>query len=147
MSRSTDFFQRMVEPTGRDFLETKGDQRMGCFAAIVLNQMADYWAHDGHAPSASNLRDQLRIECPPFALIADVADATKHAELDRRNRSLTSAEQISSPPGAFTSPWGSGVFREAWVVGVTLDDRTTLSLPAAVQAVLVMWRDKLNTAK
>jgi hypothetical protein len=147
MPRSADFFQRIVEPTVREYLDKRGDLRLGFLAAIVLNQMADYWAHDGHAPTPANLRERLRIECTAFALINDVADASKHVELGRKSRRLTTVDQISSSQGLFDAPFGTGVFHEAWVASATLDDGTTHALDEAVLAVLAMWQTKLNTSR
>lgn len=143
MLRAAEYFRVMVEPTVREFLDRRGDVRLGSLTAIVLNQMADYWALDEGIASAK-VRDRLRTECPPFAVIADVADAAKHARLTRVSRQLTDADQISSPAGLFQAPFGTGVFNEAWVAVATLDNGDKHALDDVVLRVAAMWQEKLN---
>lgn len=144
MSTSADFFRVIVEPTVNEYLRRRGDLRLGVLAAIVLNQMADYWAIDEGTASAALVRRRLRAQCPSFTTIADVSDATKHAKLTRGSRELTNADQISTPSGLFSAPFGAGVFHEAWVVTATFDDGRKHALDHDVLAVLAMWQDMLN---
>jgi hypothetical protein len=146
MKRTNGFLLEIVEPTVREFLGRRGDIRLGFLAAIVLNQTAHYWAHDGHVPKDPRMRDQIRKESPDFALIHDIADASKHVVLGRKSRRLTSMDQASSPGGLFQEPFGEGVFNEAWVVTVTLDDRTTVLLDELVESVLSFWKVKISSA-
>jgi hypothetical protein len=140
MQTAQAFFHSMVEPTVTEFLDRRGDIRRGFFAAIVLNQLADYWARDGRAPSADAVRRQLLDKCPAFAIIRDVADVSKHAELIRKTRNLTTVEQVSSPAGLFQAPFGMGALHEQWVVSVQFDDGTDQRLDDAVEAVYSHWR-------
>jgi hypothetical protein len=143
-TRSEQFFQSVVEPTAREYLDDIGNVRRGRLAAIVLNQMADYWAVDDGSVSARDLRSLLLQECRLFSVIRDIADATKHAQVSRVNRVLSEEGQLSRPPGLFQSPFGTGVFSEASVATVTLDDGQQLPLEDAVRAVLSMWETKLQ---
>ncbi len=45
-TRSEQFFQSVLDPTVREYLDDLGNVRRGRLAAIVLNQMADYWVVD-----------------------------------------------------------------------------------------------------
>jgi len=157
LTRATDFFISIVKPTANEFLSNPGDVRRGCIAAIVLYHMLDYWALEGYVGNERKIMDErvekLRIEligkCPDFLLIRDVADASKHAQLSvpkKMTRELSSSEQISRNPGIFGAPFGEGVFAEASIVIVTLDDGTSRPLAGAVQSVLSMWEDKLKYA-
>lgn len=44
MTGSAEFFRTMIEPTVREYLDRRGDLRLGRLATVVLNQMTDYWA-------------------------------------------------------------------------------------------------------
>jgi len=128
----------------REYFNDPGNVRRGRLAAIVLNQMADYWAVDEGTMSAQELRTLLSQERPLFSVIRDVADATKHAQVSRANRVLSEEGQLSRPPGLFQAPFGTGLFAEASVATVTLDDGQQLPLEDAVRAVLSMWEAKLR---
>jgi hypothetical protein len=143
-TRSEQFFQSVVEPTVREYLNDLGNVRRGRLAAIVLNHMADYWVVDEGTMSAQKLRTLLTKECPLFSVIRDITDATKHAQVSRENRVLSDEGQLSRPPGLFQAPFGTGLFAEASVATVTLDDGQQLPLEDAVRAVLSIWEAKLR---
>ncbi|NYE28593.1 hypothetical protein HDE78_001549 [Rhodanobacter sp. K2T2] len=153
-SNASMFLAHTVEPTVAEFEKAPYDIRRGRLAAIVLYHMADHFALDGFANRERKLMDQeianvrtgVQAKCPDFAIIRDVADASKHAKLAssiKVPRQLSSAEQLSATPGVFQAPFGYGVFGEAAEVIVTLDDGTTLSLLSAVRTVLATWRSML----
>lgn len=143
-TRSEQFFQSVVEPTVREYLNDLGNVRRGRLAAIVLNHMADYWAVDDGTMSAQKLRTLLTKECPLFSVIRDITVATKHAQVSRANRVLSEEGQLSRPPGLFQAPFGIGLFAEASVATVTLDAGQQLPLEDAVRTVLSMWEAKLR---
>ena len=145
------FLSHTVEPTVLEFVNVPYDIRRGRLAAIVLYHMADHFALDGFASRERKLmdreieaaRESVRSKSPEFALIRDVADASKHAKLAlSRNapRQLSTSEQVSATPGLFQAPFGVGVFAEASQVLVTLDDGTVLPLLPAVCAVMAAWK-------
>ncbi|MFL7956389.1 hypothetical protein ACKAWT_08475 [Xanthomonas vasicola] len=154
-SNASIFLAHTVEPTVAEFEKAPYDIRRGRLAAIVLYHMADHFALDGFESrdrtlmdkEVANVRACLQAGCPDFAIIRDVADASKHAKLalsKKVPRQLSSTEQLSATPGIFQAPFGYGVFAEAAEVIVTLDDGTTLSLLPAVRTVLATWRSMLS---
>lgn len=147
ISRSESFFQSVVEPTVREYLQNVGDVRRGRLAAIVLNQMADYWAVDDTTSTRRELRLRLQHDCPQFSIIRDLADATKHVQVSREGRVLSEQGQLSRPPGLFQAPFGVGVFAEASVATVTLDDGRRFPLEDVVRAVVLLWEEKLRTLR
>jgi hypothetical protein len=113
--------------------------------------LADHVALEGYSghemrKRLESLHKELIAACPDFALIRDIADASKHARLHVRDgapRLVTGAQQITRPHGIFGAPFGTAAFGEAsWVV-VTLDDGQTRPLAGIVRQVLMMWEAKL----
>lgn len=103
--------------------------------------MADYWCWYlyNSDKKLNDLQKHLQTICPDFAVIRDVADASKHHKLTRPTKQLTSSEQITRPPGLFEAPFGEGVFAEAANVIFKLDNGTERLLEDAVRSVLSMW--------
>jgi hypothetical protein len=147
MSRARDYFTTIVRPTADEFLSNVGDIRRGFLAAIVLYHLVDYWDLENNPTkhSLEAMRQSLVKLCPDFALIRDVADASKHAQLTRREPplKLSSSEQITQTPGLFRAPFGFGVFSQAVEVLVKLNDETSRPLAGIVRAVLSMWEGQL----
>lgn len=149
---ATEFFLTTVKPTAEEFLRDFRSIRRGRLAAIVLYHMADHAALEGYSgiemkKRLDALHEELIDACPDFALIRDIADASKHARLHVRTespRQVTTAGQITRPAGIFGAPFGTGVFGEASWVMVTLDGGQTCALVGIVQTVLQMWESKLN---
>ncbi|MPV65838.1 hypothetical protein [Burkholderia sp. BE17] len=146
-----DFYRSMVKPTVDEYLAETRDIRRGRLAAIVLYHMADHAALDGYDGAAMGerlgaLKLELIASCPDFALICDIADASKHSRLQVRlktPRQISTAGQVSRPLGLFNAPFGQGVFGEATLVTVSLDDGTVRPLAGIVRAVMMMWENKL----
>ncbi len=106
-SRSPDwFFDEVVQPTLDDFFLHRDCVRRGMLAALAVSSLADHIAvaesersgllslHSPGAPLPKGQRKKVFAElgdfrgglagrCGDFALVRDVADATKHARLDR----------------------------------------------------------------
>ncbi|WDD94659.1 hypothetical protein Bsp3421_004793 [Burkholderia sp. FERM BP-3421] len=150
------FFASTVKPTVDEFMTDVQNIRRGRLAAIVLYHMADHAAlegYDGNDRQIMNARlDKLRQElgdaCPDFTLIHDIADASKHARLSvpkkAAPRQISTAEQLTRPPGFFGVPFGTGVFNEAsWVI-VTFDDGKARPLAGIVRSVTEMWEKRLR---
>lgn len=72
-----EFFLSIAKPTVEDFLLFSTDIRHGFLAAIVLNQIVDYWDQENGPTdgSAKKIRDKLAGQSPAFAVVRDVADA------------------------------------------------------------------------
>jgi hypothetical protein len=112
--------------------------------------MADHWYLENPTkPSLNALRRSLINKCPEFALIRDVADASKHAQLTysvEPPRAVSSSDQIARSPGFFNAPFGEGVFFEAVEVLVRLEDGTMRPLAGIVQPLLSMWEGLLASS-
>ncbi len=135
------FFATIVKPAAEQFLRDPRDRSCGLLAAITLFHMADYWNEQQNIPtqhSLSSLRESLVRQCPDFAIIRDVADASKHHRLSRPSRQLTSSEQITKAEGLFQAAFGESAFNEASIVMFTLDDGTTRPLADVVRSVVSM---------
>jgi hypothetical protein len=94
----------------------------------------------------SSLHIALIRNCPEFRVIRDVGDASKHGELRPQKkipRILSSSEQIMRHPSLWEFPLGLGVFNEAAIVMVRLDDGTSKPLEEAVRSVFSMWETML----
>ena len=149
MSRATDFFTSIVKPTADEFFGDTGDIRRGRLAAIVLYHMADYWQLENTAAFKTRniLCEHLIAKCQEFQIIRDVADASRHAQLDHSAtppRKLKSSDQITRPPSLFEAPFGEAVFNEATKVVVTLNDGTSRLLAPVARSVLSMWENELR---
>jgi hypothetical protein len=106
-SHSPDWFlDEVVQPTLDDFLLHRDCIRRGMLAALAVNSLADHIAvarseqsgllslhprgatlpkkgRKGVREELTAFRRDLADRCGDFALVRDVADATKHARLDR----------------------------------------------------------------
>lgn len=150
-SNSKEFFTLIVEPTVSEFAEHPQDLRRGLLATIILNHMVDHLAQDGQlATDRRTMDDRVRAkrkeilgDCPEFQLVWDVADATKHAKLSAKHRSVSSSDQFASSPGIFNAPFGQGVFAEAAIVFVTLENGVETPLMPALMAVFEKLKSKI----
>ncbi|WP_321894538.1 hypothetical protein [Paraburkholderia heleia] len=137
----------MVKPTVDEFLRDTLDVRRGRLAAIMLCHMADHAALDGYTgPDMQKrlraLHSELIDACSDFALIRDIADASKHARLHVRltePRQVSTADQIMPLPGLFGAPFGEGGFAEAACVIVRFESGMIRPLETPVRLVLQMW--------
>lgn len=141
-----DFFTWTVKPTVDEFLNDTYDIRRGRLAAIVLFHMADYWCWHLHNTDKKlgDIYEVLQNNCSDFSMVRDIANASKHYQLTRGARQLTSSEQITRPPGLFEEGLGIGVFAEASNVIFKLDDGTERLLEGAIRSVLSMWETLLS---
>lgn len=150
-SAARDFFLSTVRPTVDEFLSDTLNVRRGRLAAIVLCHMADHAALDGYTgPDMRKrlcaLHKELIDICPDFALIRDIADASKHARLHVRAnnpRQVSTADQITKLPGLFQAPFGEGGFGEASCVIVRFESGMIRPLETPVRLVLQMWEEIL----
>ena len=80
------FLQEVVEPTVQEFLQCPANLRRGMLAALVVSSLADHIAVAQGITTRSKLktfRENLALKNRDFALVQDVADATKHKSLTR----------------------------------------------------------------
>jgi hypothetical protein len=151
-TRSQHFFFLVVKPTVKDFLDSPGDIRKACLAAIVLNHLTDYWVVENlQSPNRCPSKDEmdkaikyLSALCPDFNLIHDVADASKHAELRNDTREPHSSNQLNRDPGLFEAPFGQALFAEAIRAFILFPDGTRKYLESAVGSVFKMWESQLG---
>jgi hypothetical protein len=150
--RAQQFYDEIVKPTCKEFLERPYDERRGVLAALCLNHMADHMAHQlWHENEASRMVSQYRKylseNCShDFALIRDIADAAKHVKLHRQSAIASEFSNVSSretawgelPYGEFA--WGGG---ETVVVG-TDDGQYLHGMHAIVQEIMKMWEAELT---
>ena len=163
---AVEFFEEVVKPTVDEYLARPEDIRRGRLAAIVLNHMVDYWSVDTASgdtrkereAALEDARAALRADTPipnhpgysAADIIRDLADASKHAKLDRKSPppQLTHAEQVKRHYiGAMgTSPMGTvpGGMLKPVDVRVTLDDGKSFILSYVIRKVTDAWRNKLG---
>ena len=151
-SESREFFSTVVLPTVQGFLASQESPpfdehslRLGRLAAIVLNQMADYWHRDfvKDGSKVGALRDYLASECPSFGVIWDLADATKHAKIDR-GELISKHSQVKSPESVVVQAnTPAAQLIESLQVYAILNDGAKVNLVDAVRCVADMWSQKL----
>lgn len=148
-TKATNFFISIVKPTVDEFLHDTGDLRRGFLAAIVLYHTADYWWLENKITynDLSSLHVALIQRCPDFGVIRDVADTSKHAELDvsrqkKIPRNLLSSDKVNVIKDFFSD--GFSIFSYGpSVVKFTLDDKTYWPREGPVRSVLSMWETLL----
>jgi hypothetical protein len=79
LDRAIWFAEEIARPTVDEFRTNPGNQRLGMLAAICAGHLTDYVAGAIEVPL-----QQLTTQCEALLLVRDVADATKHAVLNRR---------------------------------------------------------------
>lgn len=94
------FFETMVLPAYRDFLDDPLAQHKAKASVIYLNDLAErvfhYLGMDAQFPGRlgpGNYRSFLAEQCPDIGLIRDIADGQRHYRIERSNRRVSSAEQ------------------------------------------------------
>lgn len=146
---SRDHFTQNVLPACTAFFEARDQNRfgekqlvrLGTTAASALFHLRE------HVPEALRpSKEELAERCPEYDLIADVANASKHAALTRGSPRLRHIDQVSEvliqtkyadDEGEYTSAQA-----EVWL---TLDDGTVLTLASQINSVLEMWASILRT--
>ena len=150
-----EFFKETVEPTVDEYLVQPENVRRGRLAAIALNHVVDYWHEDTHE-SLTAIRATLRADTPipghpghsSSDVLRDVADASKHAKLNRADSRLTNADQVKEQLiGAMgTAPMGMvpmGMLK-AVDTRVTLNNGQSFMLSYAIRNVAEVWHKKLG---
>lgn len=148
-SNAEAFFHGTVRPTVQEFFQEHLSLRRGRLAAIVLFHMADYWALEKDI-ELWTVHKSLIEECPDFAILRDVANASKHDVLTKgkeSERKVTSSKQVQGTPGIFDAPFGHAMFSEAALIMITLNDGTKRPLIGVVRSSLEMWSRKFERAE
>jgi hypothetical protein len=141
-SPTRDFFFQIARPTANEFLQ-RDDRRLGMLATIVLSHVADYRACE-MKQQVRDVRRQMKNKCPAFAIVHDLADASKHYKLSNPMR-----EQRLRPAtrgalfGAFTL--NSVAFNETPKPVMVVDPRGGMQpLSPIIQQVVEMWDAELG---
>ena len=154
---TVEFFDNVVKPTVDEYLARPENVRRGRLAAIALNHVVDYWHEDTHE-SLTVIRAALRDDTPipghpghsSSDVLRDVADARKHAKLNRADSRLTNADQVKPHYiGGLTAAPLTAVALTGLVsggVGVTLNDGQVFSLVYVIHQSTKAWREKLGLA-
>lgn len=156
MSTPRDFFENMVKPSYSDwFAEPLAEHRAKATIGFA-NDMAERMFHhlglekDYGPRGTGKYRDMLADNCPDFGLVRDIADGTKHFQLRRANRKITSAKQTTR--GALTWDKLGDTWEDAnytWeetsdLLVTTLDNGEKRSLISIVNNVMSMWEGLLE---
>lgn len=93
------FMDAVTVPTVKEFLEDLGSIRRGMLAALTVSSLADHLFHArpgvrGVTAEIGKLREDWAKRCSGFGLVRDVADAAKHAKLERKSAKLKDASGI-----------------------------------------------------
>jgi len=142
------FFFEIARPTAHEFLH-RDDRRLGMLAAIVLSHVADYWACEqqglGSTPTKLQaVRRHLKATCPAFAILHDLADASKHYQLNdpTREKRLKPASR-GALIGTFTL--NSVAFNQGpSPVMVTDPNGVPIPLAPVIQQVVDVWERELE---
>jgi hypothetical protein len=145
-----EFLQQVVEPTCAEYLATAGDLRRARLAAIVLEHMTDYWVVE-KSLKLNAVREMVLHECAEAKIIRDVADASKHCSLDRRDALTKRAEQVVRHPGSVLGgfPLNSGPLNAAPAILVVQefdDGSRQFGFNPVMSAVLSYWQRKCASA-
>ena len=154
------FFEQHVQPNWLDWASSLTDIRLCKNAVGDANVMAErmyaWLKSNGSLPpgviTVADYRNHLAAnECGDFATIRDVAEAHKHLELNRPNRTLSRADQTSHTRigGSWEAAWGDS-WGNAWgghqAIVTTLDDGTHVVVADVMGRVMKMW-ERLLTAE
>lgn len=153
-NRAHDFFDTHVVPAVKDWRAAPTDLRLAMNAAVVLNQMADYFWHAYQSvdpvrvfqqAAVSDFRRELALRYPSFALLRDVAEAHKHVKLDRPARAITSAAQTRiGRMGWGEAEFGVGVYGGGPEVVIQLDNGKKRHFSALVEEITNLWMSLLT---
>lgn len=155
MDLATAFFVEEVDPTVREFVAEFGSVRRARLATISLVHLADHvWHHrpgDREGTESENaFRDLLARRDEAFRILADVANASKHAVLwPRSSKQLPATIQGADDLKAAVFNWGEGDWDEmradsAPQVIVYCQDGTARAVDRLAMRVHAMWAARLN---
>ena len=156
MSMPRDFFEKVVKPSYQDWRnEPLAEHRAKALFGFA-NDMAERIYHHFALEKKygkhgeGRYRDELGRTDPDFGLLRDIADGTKHIQLGRTNRKISSANQTGR--GVLTwdklgDKWEDAAytFEESGdLLMTTLDNGEQRSLISIVNNVISMWERLLN---
>ena len=156
MSTPRDFFENMVKPSYRDWRAEPLAEHRAKATVGFANDMAERIFHylglekEYGRRGTGGYRDALAEDCPDFGLLRDIADGTKHFQVSRANRMISSAEQTKRDALTWDK-WGD-TWEDAdytWeetgdLLVTTLDNGERRSLISIVNNVMAMWEKLLN---
>ena len=113
--------------------------RLGVTTAVALYHLREHLP-DMIRPSA----ETLKKDCPDYALLGDIANASKHKKLVRFKPRISNADQIYEVVVSTQYEDRKGKYPVAQVaVHVKLDDGTERDLAELLHIVMSMWCQKL----
>ncbi len=141
------FLNDIVHPTVEEFLRESSSVRRAMLACLTVSSLPDHihhWCPELRAGRAiRQFREHLARHSRSFALVRDVADATKHVRLTRPSASVDDIAHIREGETLLTTADGKfltteeGVRLAAWVgVAVLLPDGTEERLDGLVVGAL-----------
>lgn len=151
------FYLVVVEPDVRDFFNRPGSTRNFVHCALSLYHLADWiFIHHKDSERINRYRDEtayteaLIEKCPEFKTILSVANATKHAERNKRARHVIVTRPDQAVPNySFSSMLATDPLTTAPIataggggIIVNRDDGSKISAWTLVNKVHVMWREE-----
>jgi len=148
------FFDTIVRLTVEAFREYPRDLRRACLAALVLASMADHYyaCHPGLATGKGEYRNFLASLRADFALVRDVAEATKHATLRDDGKGIAFDHVAVRPSPEVSGGYntgalaygGPGGYSSRVAIIVTNRDGSVSFLDDAIVSVLAFWERHLS---
>jgi hypothetical protein len=119
---SVDFFRQVLEPDYRECIAAPADLRKAFHAAASLFHLRDWIAAtESPNPTKEDLQAKLVARCEFFAIIRDVANASKHLKLIMKpSTSVTGAADIRSQEIATAAYNVAGGYNVAGAYGPVL---------------------------
>ncbi len=113
--------------------------RLGVTAAIALYHLRE------HLPDPIRpTNEAIENACPDYALVGDIANASKHKKLNRAKRRISNAEQICEVAVSTQYKDRKGFYPVVQAaVHVKLDDGTERDLAELLHNVMNMWSQRL----
>lgn len=112
---SKNFFGTYLEPAFIEWQSDSANLRLAMNLAGALNNIAEYYWHTVNKEnpvlvfnqtSPSKYRSELAKQFRPYGLIRDVADSHKHLSLDRRDASVSNAQQVEPATVGYGEAYG-----------------------------------------
>jgi len=141
-----DHFVQNVHRTYSDFFEMRRRNEFGVNNLVrhAVNAATALYHMREHLDPSPGYIDLVAL-CPDYALVRDVANASKHGEITQHHPQITTADQIAEVARCTIYRDEQGEYPNAQVeVVVRLNDGTERNLADALHNVMSMWCSKLD---
>jgi len=151
--QATHFFVEVLDPVSEEFFSHDPTLLKARLAAICALHMADHFFYARLATGEAKKDDafckdfigDLSKSNEYFAIIRDVANASKHAKLIRKGRLLTDASQVQNRPTVWGElRWGEFKWGGSEQIVVELDNGAVRGFEVALHKTIQMWRNMLG---